>query len=263
MNIVFDIGGTNMRVASAEGTTLGEIRKVPTSKGPDEGIAEFVTLAKELSKGAVIHTIAGCVAGNVSNGGVISDARNLGAWQGMNIKHALSTALGAPVFVFNDAALAGVGEAHIGAGRGSRIVVYITVSTGVGGARIVEGQIDISGGVGHTSVRGTNLEDLVSGTAVKKKFGIEPKELVSIDERTILADVLAEGLVEITKKWTPDTIVLGGSMIVGVNPIPIDRVQKTLASLIPDPPNVKMAELKDNGGLIGAAILAAQNQLQG
>ena len=257
MNIVFDIGGTNMRVASAEGATLGEIKKVPTLKGADEGIAEFLSLANALRKDGDIHAIAGCVAGDVNEEGVISDARNLGGWQGMNIKQVVSAALGAPAMVFNDAALAGIGEALSGAGKGSQIMVYITVSTGVGGARIITGHIDAAGGVGHTSVRGTNLEDLVSGTAIKNNFGIEPKELESIDERNNLADILAEGLVEITKRWTPDTIVLGGSMIVGINPIPLDRVKETLAKLTENPPAIKIAELKDNGGLIGAAIVAS------
>ena len=135
-----------------------------------------------------------------------------------------------------------------------------TVSTGVGAALIVEGRMvppdDFF--LGHVALPGGELEELVSGTAVRKKFGIEPKDLESLDERNKLADILAAGLVPLSQKWSPDTIVLGGSMIVGVNPIPLDRGMGTLATLIQNPPVIKMAELKDNGGLEGGRILAAQ-----
>lgn len=262
MNIVFDIGGTNMRVATAEGTTLGEIKKVPTPQDPEEGIAIFAAIANELSRGTHIDSVAGCIAGNISHEGVLSDSRNLEKWQGENIVKKFSEVLQVPVQVVNDAGAAGLGEAKIGGGKEGSIVAYITVSTGVGGARIVDGHIDAAGGIGRIMVGDSDLESSVSGTAVKKKFGIEPKELESIEERNKLADILAQGLVKVTEKWQPDTIVLGGSMIIGVNPIPLDRIEKTLTEMVlktyPSAPTIKMAELGDNGGLVGAAILASE-----
>lgn len=261
MNIVFDIGGTKMRIAAAEGETLGQIRKVPTPQDPHEGINILMRIAREIAGNETIGAFAGCVSGSVNEAGEISDARNLPSWKGMNIVQVLRDAAGVPVHIVNDAALAGFGEARAGAGRGAAVVMYITVSTGVGGARIADGKIDASGGIGHTPLRGSDLESLVSGTAVKKKFGIEPKDLESLEERNKLADILAEGLAIIAQKWTPDTIVLGGSMIVGINPIPIARTEETLRSMLthyPKVPVLKMAQLGDNGGLIGAAILATR-----
>lgn len=240
---------------------MGEIKKVPTPRDPLEGIAKFVELARECARGEKITAVTGCVAGSVSNSGEISEARNLRAWEGMNIVQKLSEVFGVSVRMVNDAALAGLGEAYAGAGRGATALAYVTVSTGVGGGWIVDGRIAAAGGVASIKVNGTDLEDIVSGTAVTKKFGIHPKDLDSVEERNKLADILAEGLRVVTERWSPDTIVLGGSMIVGVNPIPISRVQESLNKLLamyPRPPFIKMAELGDNGGLWGGLALLKQ-----
>lgn len=258
MYIVCDIGGTNMRVAAASSDSLGEVKKVPTPKNPTEGIAQFVTLARECAGEDGITAIAGCVAGSVSDEGVISGARNLRAWEGTNIVRELSDALGVSVRIVNDAALAGLGESYAGAGKGAAKLAYITVSTGVGGGLIVDGKIAAAGGVADIKINGTDLEDLVSGTAVTKKFGISPKDLDSLEERNKLADTLAEGLRVVVERWSPDTIVLGGSMIVGTNPIPVSRVQESLGKLLAKPPSIKMAELGDSGGLWGGIALLRQ-----
>src|SRR3989344_1563308 len=261
MYIVADIGGTNMRVAAASTDGLGDIQKVPTPENPVEGISKFVELAHACAKGSEIAAVVGDVAGSVSDSGEISDARNLRAWEGTNIVKALSGALGVPVYVVNDAALVGLGEAHKGAGRGAKALTYVTVSTGVGGGWIVDGKIVAAGGVAGTKIDGTDLEDLISGTAVMKRFGIHPKDLVSIEERNALADILARGLRIIVEQWPSDTTVLGGSMVVGANPIPIPRVQETLKTLFASdqkPPHIKMAELGDVGGLWGGLALLRQ-----
>lgn len=261
MNIVFDIGGTNMRIATASGRTLGEITKVPTPKDSHEGMAKFAEIARGLAGTASVATLAGSISGRVDAEGVVYGARNLTAWNGLNIVEELSKIFGVPARVVNDCEIVGLGEAHEGAGKGASVLAYVTVSTGVGGACIVDGKIDFAATdflVGSIPLRGSDLEDLVSGTAVRKKFGVEPKDLESIDERNALADILAEGLVKVVEKWSPDTIVLGGSMIVGKNPIPLERVTESLARLVAQPPVLKMAQLGDNGGLIGAAILAEE-----
>ena len=262
MYIVTDIGGTNMRVAAVSGDTLGEIKKVPTPKDPVEGIATFATLARECAHGEKITGVAGCIAADkITETGEMSGARNLPAWEAVRITSELSNALGAPVHLVNDAALAGLGEAFFGAGRGAASVAYITVSTGVGGGWIVDGKIAGSGGTAEIKINGVDLESLVSGTAVRKKFGIHPKDLSSLDERNKLADLLAEGLTVIAKKWPSEVIVVGGSMIVGVNPVPLTRVQESFTKLFTDSsklPIIKMAELGDNGGLWGGIALLKQ-----
>lgn len=250
MNIVFDIGGTNMRIAAANGDVLEEVRKVPTPKDPYAGIESFVKTAQELVPGP-ITALGGGIAADYIRDGVLSGATNLPSWNGLDLIRALDSALHVPAVVVNDTVAAAVGERAQGAGRGFARVAYMTVSTGVG-ATCVADDLSASPILRELQERIGDLESRISGTAVRKKFGIEPKELDSLEERNKLADTLAEALIQIIEAWRPEVFVLGGSMILGVNPIPIERVQEKCPAL-----PIKKAELGDNCGLIGGAILAA------
>lgn len=255
MDIVVDIGGTNMRAASVVDGSLGEVRKVPTPTDPSEGVQALARLARECAGTEAVSALAGGIAADrIDATGRLSGAHNLRAWEGPDVVGTLSRLLNAPVVFVNDAAAAGLGEAAYGAGRGASSVAYITVSTGVGGGLIRDGSIAAAGSVSEIEVDGAPLESLVSGTAVRKKFGIHPKDLASLEEREKLADILARGLNIIAERWSPEVIVLGGSMITGVNPIPFERVRSTFDSLFDsalNKPTLKMAELGDNGGLWG------------
>lgn len=259
MNIVFDIGGTNMRIATATADALGEVRKIPTPQGYDETIQVFASIVHEIAPTGV-ERAAGCIAAQIDAEHGIYDAANRLHWNGRHLDRDLDAAIGAPTMIGNDCAVIGVGENIRGGGRGSDDMAYVTVSTGVGAAHIKNGEMMPfdSFFFGHTPIDGVELEKLISGTAVRAKFGIEPKDLDSIDERNALADTLAKGLVQLCAKWSPKRIVLGGSMIVGKNPIPLDRTAASLAAHMSDAPELRMAELKDEGGLIGGMILASR-----
>ncbi len=250
MNIVFDIGGTNMRVAAAEGRELGEIRKVQTLQDPNEGIAVLGRIAQELAPEGVAAA-AGDFAGRVTRG-VVDQATNLPAWSGLHIEQEITKIVGVPVSVLNDAIVVGLGEAEQGGGKAFDLIAYITVSTGVGGAFINMSNLASSPllQVDFPELK-SRLESQISGTAVRRKFGIEPRDLDSLEERHALADILADGLAEIATIWKPDVFVIGGSMIVGRNPIPLDHIAVRFTGV-----PVNMAQLGDNGGLIGGAILA-------
>lgn len=262
MEIAFDLGGTNLRVAETYDGGLGKILKIKTPQDPHECISELIRMAKEIAGETAITYMVGGVAGVVKDGVVIWEPNLPGNWQNIPLGEIFKEELRAPSSIFNDTALVGLGEAHRGAGKGSDILMYVTVSTGVGGARIVHGQIDEATygfEIGHQIINGEELENLVSGTAVAKKYGINPWELDDMDARNGLADLLALGLYNTVLAWSPDTIVLGGSMITGKNPIPLDRVAASLKErlvMFPQAPKIKMAELKDEGGLYGAAVYA-------
>lgn len=249
MNIAFDIGGTNMRIAAAAGDALQEVRKIPTPKDPREGVDAFIQAVRAMASDG-IQAIGGGIAADYIRDGVLSGATNLQEWNGLDLRREFDAAFHAPAHIVNDTVAAGVGEKARGAGRGYARVAYLTVSTGVGGACIGE-DIDASPILRELQERIGDLESQISGTAVRRKFGIEPKDLASFEERARLADILAAALGEIEAAWRPEIFVLGGSMIVGVNPIPLERVREKF-SAVP----VKMAELGDHSGLVGGAILA-------
>ena len=152
-----DIGGTNMRVAAVTGDVLGDVKKIKTPQDPKEGIAQFVALARECVSSEKITAVSGCISGSVSDTGVLSDARNLRAWEGTNIVWELTEALGVSVHVVNDAACAGLGGGYGGGGRAAKPLAYVPVSTGVGGGWIVDGKIAAAGGVAGLKIRGTDL----------------------------------------------------------------------------------------------------------
>src|SRR5256712_6590243 len=84
--------------------------------------------------------------------GVLVNPPNL-PWKNVPLTEMLSRATKAKVFLANDADMAGLGEFHHGAGRGTRNMIYITWSTGVGGGLIIGGRLHrgghgTAGGVG-------------------------------------------------------------------------------------------------------------------
>ncbi|MEK7613809.1 MAG: ROK family protein [Patescibacteria group bacterium] len=259
VQVVFDIGGTNTRVAIVSEDTLGEVHTFKTSNTPEEGLGVLSREIKKMVGAKNVSALCGDIAGIVKDG-VIFVSPNLPKWNRTNIAEELRRAFGGiPTTLFNDAELVALGEYFYGAGKNEKNMLYITVSTGVGGVHIVHGKVNrgtYNAELGHQIIKDDmELESLVSGTAVAKKYGVHPKDLDSKDALCGLADLLAIGLYNTTLHFTPEVIVLGGSMILGKNAIPVDRVQVRLEEMVkkyyPTSPRIKLAQLGDQGGLYG------------
>jgi len=187
-----DLGGTRFRVAlcDRQGQRLARA-EYPTR--PDTG----PQMVLDRIAGA-IHNLLEAVPGDhqvVGVGlaapgpldpwrGVIYTAPNLPGWDNLPLADELAARCGLPVRVGNDANLAAVGEHRLGAGRGTTDMIYVTVSTGVGGGVIANGQLLLgvhggAGEIGHTVIlpdgppcncgkRGC-VEALASGTAIARR----------------------------------------------------------------------------------------------
>jgi len=277
MFILFDIGGTKTRVACTRDLeTVDEIVKFDTPVEYKAGIGAVITAIDTVRKGIPIQGIAGGIRGplNHEKTKIISESK-LTDWVGRPLASDLERACQVPVFLENDSAIVGLGEANFGAGKGHSIVAYHTVSTGVGGARFIDGHIDkTSAGFepGHQvldldrTILGPGvpptLENLTSGTALEHRRGMKPYEIHQSDHVWgELASYLASGLKNTIVYWSPDIIVLGGSMIVGDPRILLSDIQRhtkaALGGLLPCPPIVD-AVLKDEGGIYGAMTLLKQ-----
>lgn len=271
--ILFDIGGTKTRIALS--TDLKSIEKVEHFKTPasfEDGLKKMIETIEGLSDKKVV-AIAGGIRGplNEAKTGIVNDTA-LSKWAGKSLVGALQEHFDVPVFLENDAAVAGLGEAIFGAGKGLDIIAYHTVSTGVGGVKIEDGDIDhasIGFEPGHQvldidrTILGEDivptLENLVSGTAVEQRFGIKPYEIPQSDiVWDELAEYLAQGLHNTILYWSPDAIILGGSMIIGDPRIEVDAVRKytvaALDSFVPCP-FITTAKLGDEAGLYGAMAI--------
>ncbi len=270
---LFDIGGTKTRVAVSDDLeSFSKPISYKTPTDPKEGVKKLVESISELAKGE-IEGIAGGLRGRLDElkTGIENDA-TLQKWAGFSIKEALEKKYGCEVFLENDAAIAGVGEAVFGAGEGMEIVAYHTVSTGVGGAKIEDGEIDdasIGFEPGHQildidrTVLGEEiaptLENLVSGTAVENRFNTKPYDIPQSDVLwDELAEYLGQGLRNTILFWSPDAIVLGGSMIIGDPRIEIDTIRKYTVEALDgfvEAPLITTAKLGDEAGLYGAMAI--------
>ncbi len=269
--LLFDIGGTKMRVARSEDLVkIDAVEKAVTPNKPEEAIATIVKLAQKMDV-TDVAAIAGGLRGilNENKTGIHHDAI-LSHWVDFDVAAALVDEFGdVPVYLENDTALAGLGESSFGAGQGIDIMVYHTISTGVGGVKISSGQIDESSmgfEPGHQildidrTILGPDinptLENLVSGAALEARTGVKAYDIPQSDVIWLeLAQYLAQGMRNTILYWSPDIIVLGGSMMVGDPKIPLEAVRKatvaTLDNFVPCP-FITIAALGDEAGLYGA-----------
>ncbi|MBI4093053.1 MAG: ROK family protein [Candidatus Kerfeldbacteria bacterium] len=279
-DLLFDIGGTNMRLAvTRDGRRFGTPIITKSPKEYRAAIATITLLARQLTGSARITAAAGGVPGALSpNKDRLLSSTHLPRWAGKPLVRDLATHLKTTVRLENDADLAGLGEAHYGAGRGYSILAYLTISTGVGGTRIVGGRIDraaIGLEPGHQIIkfdgptyppyhnpylRGT-LEALISGTAIQHRYHRPPRQIRSVTVWKEAAKRLAVGLVNVAYFWSPEAVVLGGSMMKKPG-IDVNEVRTQLRHLLSSyrMPKLARAQLGDIGGLYGALELLKQGR---
>ena len=263
MNIVSDTGATKMRIAGARDLErFDEPMIFVTPQSYDEALALFIETARSIAGNDPIEKIAiGVPAVLSTDKRSLARLEHLPQWDGRSFADDLEKNLGAKVYLENDTALVGLGEAVFGAGKGSSITAYVTVSTGVNGIRIVDGNIERAAfgfeiGGQYLSHEGelVTLEALISGSAIEKRYGVHPRELGRDtpiwDE---LARVVAIGIHNTILHWSPETVVLGGSMFNEIG-ISIESVKSHLAEImkkIPQLPSIVHSSLHDEGGLYG------------
>ena len=263
MHILVDIGGTKTRVAASRDLESFDKPQIfSTQTKYEAGIVTIVESAKKLAKGEVIERISVGAPGVITpNHQSLLTSPNLPDWKGKAIGGDIESAVGAKVHVENDTALVGLGEALYGAGVGATTVMYLTVSTGVGSVRIVDGKIDApyrSAEIGHMYFNSSGelqkFMSLVSGKTIQQRFGMAPKELGkdhAVWEE--LARIVAIGVHNSILHWTPDRVILGGSMFNEIG-ISVERVRAHLSEIMkafPKIPEIVHSSLGDVGGLWG------------
>ncbi|MCA9365583.1 ROK family protein [Candidatus Kaiserbacteria bacterium] len=274
MICLIDIGGTYTRIArSDDGETLSAVEVFKTPNLYKKGIEKISEATKKLEikkPEFVACGIRGLLTEDRSmlqNDGVLTD------WVKKPLKKDLEKLYKIEVRLENDTALAGLGEAVYGAGKDIDIVVYHSISTGVGGVKVEAGKVDqASMGFepGHQildidrTVLGDDitptLENLVSGTAVEERLGVKPKDIpqndVIWDE---LAEYLSQGLRNTILYWSPDVIVLGGKMMTGDPAIPIEAIRRYTVDVLDEfvpCPFITVSKLGDEACLYGGLVLA-------
>lgn len=262
MYLLFDIGGTNTRVGfSKNGKKIDAVKIFPTNKDFKKEMEFISESAQELSGGKKILAAAGGVASalNKTKNKMLFYPNGCPKWKGKALKKELEKIFHTKVFLENDCVMVGLGEMQKGAGKKKGVGAYITISSGVGGARFIDGRPDESSaglepGSQYISFKGKSvmLEDVISGVALKKRYKKDAKDITSQKVWNEETKYIALGLNNIIVQWSPDVVVLGGSIMKKISllkiKIHLKRILKKMAAL----PVIRKAELGDTGGLHGA-----------
>jgi predicted NBD/HSP70 family sugar kinase len=275
--LAIDLGGTKMLLALVQaGKVLDRIEAgTDRSAGPAAWVAQMADLAApwrgQFRQAGVTVT------------GLVKD----GLWQALNpetlsipgqfpLLHTAGAALGVPVTLCNDAQAAAWGEHVHGAGRG-RDIVFLTVSTGIGGGvvaagRLLQGRSGLAGHFGQLlSQDGQRFEDGASG----RWIGAQGAAHGASDAQAVFAAALqgwADAIIQTSATrvarlchdlqlmFDPDLTVIGGG--VGLAPGYVDRMTASVAHLPPlVRPTIVPAALGKDAGVIGVADLSTRNHL--
>ena len=275
MYLVFEIGGSNMRIGfSKDGKSLAGSKIVVAPQDFEEGMTLVQKIASEFCGNEKILGVAGGIAGPLNKEkSQLANSTHLPQWVGKPFKKRLEELFQSRVILDNDCVMAALGESSFGAGKNSKIMAYVAVGTGVGGARIIDGKLDNNylgfepghqiivpsgnlckcGGKGH-------LEAYIGGSYFEKLYGQKGENITDEKIWDEVAFHFALGIYNTIVHWSPEIVVLGGSVM---KSIPIERVRFHLGELMyvyKEIPKIEKAILGDDAGLLGAlSLLSPQN----
>ncbi len=286
-----DLGGTNVRVAKISET--GEVLQVLKSpsyatEGREKVQDNIIALIEQLDNYQECSGIGMGVPGPVDTvNKVMKLATNLPGFQDFKVCEKIEKHFNMPTYLDNDANVAGLAEGVVGAGKGLPISYYVTVSTGIGGAlvvnnRLVSGRNGYAGEVANIVIDRNRdkinylnqgaIENEASGTALTRKAQVifgdaikhagdlfdlarknNPEAIALVDE---MAYDLALMFADIAHVIDPYVFILGGGVMQGKD-VFLDKVIANFQTMVHDQmrdvPFVE-AELPDPG-IVGAAML--------
>lgn len=298
MTLGIDLGGTKTAIALVqEGVILARTQVETPQTGFRDVVQAINGACSELLAANSEHVPARAGIGSPGPldlvGGKVLWAPNIVGMENVPIVAALEEALELPVHLENDANAAGYAEHLFGAASGLQSSVFLTLSTGIGGGlfigdQVIHGANGIAGEVGHMTMLpggpvggdghlGT-LEAIAAGRSIAREasygYGVDMEapevfERARNGERIALAvidnatDFTAIGMANIVKLFDPAAFVLGGGLT-NAGDFYLDRIRARLSThLVGYPePEIRLARLGNDAGVIGAAAVAAKAAAQ-
>jgi glucokinase len=289
-----DVGGTKIAVGLVDASGHVVIREdtpIQVSRGPQEATARILEILHRQmhATGLTVTGVGiGCTGPVDPITGEVGDVNTLPGWQGWNPCQALSSEMQVTAAMENDADAALLGEARVGAGKGARNLVCVTVGTGIGVGLLIDGRIYRGAGhahpeIGHHVIEASGplcscgaygcWEALAAGPAMEQWFAEQGGGQPGLDAKTICARArskdpaatlavqrtaryLGVGLANVISIFVPETIVLGGSVMDSADLLlpEIRRVVAENCRLVPHQScAISVASLGRDLGLIGAA----------
>lgn len=239
-----DIGGSGIKGALVDlesGEFIGSRHRIPTPQPatPDAvadtiaelveyfGIDETVPIGIDVPA-PIIHGVAPMIA-NLHE-----------SWKDQNVLKLMTERLGRPVTVLNDADAAGYAEVHYGAANGIEgLVMVLTLGTGIGSVLVINGVLVPNTELGHLEIDGNDAEKRAATSAFENE-GLTYEQW---------AERLQRYFSHVEMLFSPDVFIIGGG---------ISKKSKKFVPLIDTRAPIIPAELLNTAGIVGSALLAAQ-----
>jgi glucokinase len=291
MIIGVDLGGTKILTALADskGHIISTARiDTLASLGQKQVINNILRSINTVCKQAKVplsrvSRVGIGAPGPILGRAIIVSPPNLPGWLNVNIKSMLQKTLKKQIYIENDANAAALGELLFGAGKGFRNLVYMTISTGIGGGIIIKGKVytgalGTAGEIGHMVIEPKGpkcgcgnigcLEALAAGPAIARMAGTKNALEAEILARkgnkkaqkaiNTAAKYIGIGIANINNILNPDIFVIGGGVSnmgsLLLNPVKEwarkYSMEASRKSLIIVP-----AKLKNNAGVMGAIAI--------
>jgi predicted NBD/HSP70 family sugar kinase len=275
-----DIGGTRFRAAAAheQGAILRKVQ-APAPYEVADGLALLDEMIGDVAGNVDIEAIGAAIGGPMDWRTGVINALHQPAWRDVPLKARMEEKWCVPFFVDVDTNVAALGEYRSMEKKADRLL-YITMSTGMGGGFLIDGQIYRGAGgdhpeIAHQSIRyqcanpaGIScecglpdcLEALISGNGIRRVYG-KPAELLDEDEWAEVAYNLGQGLRNIAAILLPGLIILGGGVALGGGEKLVERARKVMNDhlrILPTP-ELRLSSLGEDTPLIGALALVQQS----
>lgn len=285
-----DIGGTNTRVALIDENYHILHKEVFSTftKDPSQNNKEIKRIISSFNTD-IVGVGVSCPGPLDLKNGVVLTPPNLKAWHYFPLTQTLGQELSLPVVLENDANLACLAESVIGAGKDSRVVQFLTISTGIGSGLCVDNVIYHGAhGFAHEianmivwkdgpqsgTLQKGSIESIASGTAIMNRAcaaGLQVNHAGEVNDLAlsgnqsalfIMSDVyeyLANAIASIFALTDPDIIVLSGSVALKIEGF-VERIEELVRGKVYENlaqyVHICRAELDEDCGFIGAAYLA-------
>jgi polyphosphate glucokinase len=238
-----DIGGTGIKGAVVDvktGQLVTERTRILTPHPATPGAVAQVVAS--LVSGAGWRGDIGATFPAVIKHGVAQSAANVDeSWVGTDADKIFTQAVGAgEVIVLNDADAAGIAEARFGAAKGVRgVVIMLTFGTGIGSALLMNGVLVPNTELGHLELDGYDAESRAAAS-VRDEHGMSYKKWALRVNRYMQ---------HVERLFTPDLFVVGGG---------VSKNADRWVPLLDLNTKVEPAQLLNDAGIVGAAVLAAE-----
>ena len=294
--IGIEIGGTKLQLVRGNMQISAAIRRDIDTKGAAAIQRQITECLEELMAGKNIAGIGVGFGGPVDHvQGVIRVSHQVAGWNDFPMKEWLEGLTGKTAVIDNDANVAALGEAMLGAGTGFNNVFYMTIGSGIGGGMVMNGAVYHGRAPGEVEIghlrldrTGTTLESACSGWAVNRQVrnfaeknpgsalarlasaypGHEAKCLAAALQEgdaaannimNAVVDDLALGLSHMVHLFNPDIIVIGGGLSLLhdylLQPLRIRLPEYLMKAMLPEPA-LRVAVLGEAVVPTGALALA-------